>query len=63
MPLNNNCEQDKCSKSETTEQYFCHTCNMELCGVCIYEHRGDYSLSGLKCDNDILRGSRAENLQ
>jgi hypothetical protein len=61
MPLNNKCEQYKCSKSETTEQYYCCKCDMELCGVCIYEHRKEYSISGLECDNSILIGSRDEN--
>ena len=58
------CEQKHCSKSSTKkgdEQFFCVNCNMELCAICIYEHKANYSLSGLTCDNEICVGSRGDN--
>lgn len=57
----NNCEQENCSKAEFNEQFYCVLCDMELCSICIFEHREAYSISGLKCDNQICRGSRIEN--
>ena len=57
----NNCEQNHCSKTEKTLQYFCVLCDMELCGTCIFEHKEAYSLSGLKCDFEICHGSRKDN--
>jgi HD-like signal output (HDOD) protein len=61
----NNCEQKNCSKLghkwDFDEQFYCVLCDMELCSICIFEHREAYSISGLKCDNQICRGSRIEN--
>ena len=55
------CEQVHCSGHGQNEQFFCVHCNMELCSVCIYEHKKDTSISGLECDNEICRGSRKAN--
>jgi len=60
-----NCEQNHCSESALNEgdyQYFCVKCNMELCGICIHEHKTGTSISGLTCDNEICYGSRSENV-
>ena len=57
----NNCEQPHCNKSETEQQFFCSKCDMEVCGICVYEHRANTSISNLKCDDEILRGGRAFN--
>ncbi len=61
-----NCEQNHCNKQNLNLdprefQYFCCKCNMELCAVCIYEHKSDSSLSGLTCDDQICYGSRKQN--
>lgn len=61
------CEQPKCQRSERDLnneeeiQYFCTKCDMELCSICLFEHRSGYSLSKLKCDNMICYGTREEN--
>lgn len=58
------CEQTHCSKScikKGDEQFFCVNCDMELCAICIFEHKANYSLSGLTCDNEICVGSRKDN--
>lgn len=34
---------------------------MELCPICIYEHRTNYSKSGKTCDDEICFGTREEN--
>jgi hypothetical protein len=34
---------------------------MELCSVCIFEHRKATSISGLECDSEICYGSRNQN--
>ena len=63
------CEQVNCAELFPSEdnnevwldgQYYCVKCDMELCPVCIFEHRTGTSLTGLKCDNEILRGGRHE---
>ena len=62
------CEQEHCSKTALksvgnidAEQFYCVNCDKELCAICIYEHKTNYSLSGLTCDNEICRGSRGDN--
>jgi hypothetical protein len=35
---------------------------MELCPICIFEHRTNYSKSGKECDNEICIGGRADNM-
>ena len=61
-----NCEQVHCNKScvgddPVNEQFYCVNCYKELCAVCIFEHKANYSLSGLTCDNEICHGSRNDN--
>jgi hypothetical protein len=61
-----NCEQNHCNKQNLNLdprefQYYCVKCDMELCAVCIFEHRKGYSISGLTCDNEICYGSRKQN--
>lgn len=62
-----NCEQTNCAtlfpSEENSElwlddQFYCSKCDMELCSVCIFEHRTGTSISGLNCDSEILRGGR-----
>jgi hypothetical protein len=58
------CEQEHCSKTCLTvgdEQFYCVNCDKELCAICIFEHKTNYSVSGLTCDNEICRGSRGAN--
>lgn len=55
------CEQVHCRGQGKDRQYFCVKCNMELCSICIFEHRKDTSISGLECDDEICYGSRLEN--
>jgi len=55
------CEQVHCSGQGKDRQYFCVKCNMELCSICIFEHKKDTSISGLECDDEICYGSRKEN--
>lgn len=55
------CEQVHCSGHGMDRQFFCTKCNMELCSICIFEHRKDTSISGLECDNEICHGSRKSN--
>ena len=55
------CEQKHCAGRGADTQFFCTKCNMELCSVCIFEHRTATSISGLSCDNEICYGSRKEN--
>jgi hypothetical protein len=55
------CEQDKCANIGQDRQFFCIKCDMQLCSVCIFEHKSGYSLSGKTCDNEILIGNRSEN--
>lgn len=57
-----NCEQEHCPSTNETEQYYCVNCDMELCPICIFEHRTNYSKSGKECDNEICIGGRADNM-
>lgn len=56
------CEQVNCSGRGMDRQYYCTKCDMELCSICIFEHRRDTSISGLECDNEICYGSRKQNV-
>ena len=56
-----NCEQEHCPSTNEFEQFYCVNCDMELCPICIYEHRRDYSKSGKTCDDEICFGTREEN--
>ena len=55
------CEQVNCSGQGQDTQYYCTKCDMELCSICIFEHRKDTSISGLECDMEICYGSRKQN--
>ena len=56
-----NCEQEHCPSTNEFEQFYCVKCDMELCPICIYEHRTNYSKSGKTCDDEICFGTREEN--
>ena len=60
------CEQKGCSKTcindnPSNEQFYCFKCDKELCAICVFEHKKNYSISGLSCDNELCRGSRNDN--
>jgi hypothetical protein len=55
------CEQVHCRGQGKDQQFFCVKCDMELCSICIFEHKKDTSISGLECDNEICYGSRKQN--
>ncbi len=42
-------------------QYFCVKCNMELCNICILDHKTGTSVSNRTCDAQVCKGSRADN--
>ena len=54
------CEQEKCSGQGQDEQFYCGKCNMELCSICRFEHMSGTTISGLHCNEEVLRGSREE---
>lgn len=56
-----NCEQEHCPSTNEFEQFYCVNCDMELCPICVYEHRTNYSKSGKTCDDEICFGTREEN--
>ena len=52
------CEQDMCQKKGVDRQFYCMNCDKNLCSICVNEHKEQLSISGLKCDVDILDGKR-----
>ena len=55
------CEQIHCRGQGKDQQFYCVKCNMELCSICVFEHRKDTSISNLECDMEIYYGSRKQN--
>jgi len=56
------CGQLHCARRGQDEQFYCGKCDMELCSICRYEHMEGYSISGLKCDEYLIRGSRKQGV-